>query len=248
MPDIDVDFCYERRDEVIRYVREKYGEDRVAGIITFGTLKGKAAIKDVGRVLEFSYGESDRIAKLYPRRCRGRTIRSRRRSRWSRAPRDARPRPDASASSSTTPCASRACCATPAARRRHRDRRPAAGRVRAALRRQGRRGAHAVRHGDVEWIGLIKFDFLGLKTLTILADAVAMVQREPAGAPSSISRRCRSTTRRPTSCSARATRSASSRWKAAACARWCAAPPEPLRGPDRRARALPPRPARQRHG
>jgi len=51
MPDIDVDFCYERRDEVIRYVREKYGEDRVAGIITVGTLKGKAAIKDVGRVL-----------------------------------------------------------------------------------------------------------------------------------------------------------------------------------------------------
>src|SRR4029077_10939180 len=66
MPDIDVDFCYERRDEVIRYVREKYGEDRVAGIITFGTLKGKAAIKDVGRVLEFSFGETDRIAKLYP--------------------------------------------------------------------------------------------------------------------------------------------------------------------------------------
>src|SRR5947199_6262640 len=66
MPDIDVDFCFVRRDEVIRYVREKYGEDRVAGIITFGTLKGKAAIKDVGRVLEFSYGETDRIAKLYP--------------------------------------------------------------------------------------------------------------------------------------------------------------------------------------
>ena len=66
MPDIDVDFCYERRDEVIRYVREKYGEDRVAGIITFGTLKGKAAIKDVGRVLEFSYGETDKMAKLYP--------------------------------------------------------------------------------------------------------------------------------------------------------------------------------------
>ncbi len=48
MPDIDVDFCFVRRDEVIRYVREKYGEDRVAQIVTFGTLKGKAAIKDVG--------------------------------------------------------------------------------------------------------------------------------------------------------------------------------------------------------
>jgi len=66
MPDIDMDFCFERRDEVIRYVREKYGEDCVAQIITFGTLKGKAAIKDVGRVLEFSYADTDRIAKLYP--------------------------------------------------------------------------------------------------------------------------------------------------------------------------------------
>jgi DNA polymerase-3 subunit alpha len=66
MPDIDMDFCFERRDEVIRYVREKYGEDHVAQIITFGTLKGKAAIKDVGRALEFTFGETDRIAKLYP--------------------------------------------------------------------------------------------------------------------------------------------------------------------------------------
>ena len=66
MPDIDMDFCFERRDEVIRYVREKYGEDRVAQIITFGTLKGKAAIKDVGRVLGFNYNETDKIAKLYP--------------------------------------------------------------------------------------------------------------------------------------------------------------------------------------
>src|SRR5262245_35128518 len=66
MPDIDVDFCFERRDEVIQYIKEKYGADKVAQIITFGTLKGKQAIKDVGRVLEFSYGDTDRIAKLYP--------------------------------------------------------------------------------------------------------------------------------------------------------------------------------------
>src|SRR5438093_3127748 len=66
MPDIDVDFCFVRRDEVIRYVREKYGTDRVAQIITFGTLKGKQAIKDVGRVLDFTFAETDRIAKLYP--------------------------------------------------------------------------------------------------------------------------------------------------------------------------------------
>jgi len=66
MPDIDMDFCFERRDEVIRYVRERYGEDHVAQIITFGTLKGKAAIKDVGRALEFGFGDTDKIAKLYP--------------------------------------------------------------------------------------------------------------------------------------------------------------------------------------
>ncbi len=66
MPDIDVDFCFERRDEVIRYVREKYGEDRVAQIITFGTLKGKAAIKDVGRVLEFTFGETDQHRQALP--------------------------------------------------------------------------------------------------------------------------------------------------------------------------------------
>src|SRR5216110_85470 len=66
LPDIDMDFCVERRDEVIRYIKEKYGADRVAQIITFGTLKGKQAIKDVGRVLDFTFAETDRIAKLYP--------------------------------------------------------------------------------------------------------------------------------------------------------------------------------------
>ena len=66
MPDIDVDFCQDRRDEVIRYVTEKYGRDRVAQIITFGTMKAKAVIRDVGRVLDMAYGEVDKIAKLVP--------------------------------------------------------------------------------------------------------------------------------------------------------------------------------------
>jgi DNA polymerase-3 subunit alpha len=66
MPDIDVDFCEERRGEVIEYVRDKYGRDCVGQIITFGTLKSRAAIKDVGRVLSFSPGETDAIAKLIP--------------------------------------------------------------------------------------------------------------------------------------------------------------------------------------
>ncbi len=72
MPDIDVDFCFERRDEVISYVRRKYGDDRVAQIITFGTIKGKQAIRDVGRVLGLSFAETDRIVKLYPAPKQGR--------------------------------------------------------------------------------------------------------------------------------------------------------------------------------
>lgn len=66
MPDIDVDFCYERRQEVIDYVISKYGEDHVAQIITFGTLAARAAIKDVGRALDMPYAEVDRISKMIP--------------------------------------------------------------------------------------------------------------------------------------------------------------------------------------
>jgi DNA polymerase-3 subunit alpha len=66
MPDIDVDFCKDRRAEVINYVSEKYGSDRVAQIITFGTMAAKAAIRDVGRVLDIPYAEVDKIAKLVP--------------------------------------------------------------------------------------------------------------------------------------------------------------------------------------
>nr|WP_321512967.1 DNA polymerase III subunit alpha [uncultured Pseudodesulfovibrio sp.] len=66
MPDIDVDFCERRRLEVVKYCAEKYGHDRVAQITTFGTMKTKAVIKDVGRALGMTFGETDRIAKLIP--------------------------------------------------------------------------------------------------------------------------------------------------------------------------------------
>ena len=66
MPDIDIDFCIRRRQEVIDYVSRKYGEDHVAQIVTFGTMKAKAAVRDVGRVLNFSYAEVDNIAKQIP--------------------------------------------------------------------------------------------------------------------------------------------------------------------------------------
>ncbi|MES0342379.1 MAG: DNA polymerase III subunit alpha, partial [Candidatus Humimicrobiaceae bacterium] len=66
MPDIDIDFCYEKRGQVIKYVTEKYGENRVAQLITFGTMAARQAIRDAGRVMEVPYSEVDRIAKLIP--------------------------------------------------------------------------------------------------------------------------------------------------------------------------------------
>ncbi|MBO5778372.1 MAG: DNA polymerase III subunit alpha [Clostridia bacterium] len=68
MPDFDTDFCYNRRDEVIRYVSEKYGSDHVSQIITFGTMAARAAIRDVGRALDRSYSDIDRIARLIPQK------------------------------------------------------------------------------------------------------------------------------------------------------------------------------------
>jgi DNA polymerase-3 subunit alpha len=66
MPDVDVDFCFERRGEVIEYVRQKYGRESVCQIVTFGTMKSRAAVKDVGRTLGFTPGETDALAKLIP--------------------------------------------------------------------------------------------------------------------------------------------------------------------------------------
>ena len=113
MPDIDVDFCFVRRDEVIRYVREKYGADRVAQIITFGTLKGKQAIKDVGRVLDFTFAETDRIAKLYPEPKQGKDFPLAKALEMEPRLRELRRRGEREGGSSTWRSASRACCATP---------------------------------------------------------------------------------------------------------------------------------------
>ncbi len=66
MPDFDIDFCQDRREEVIRYVQRKYGTEQVAQIITFGTLQARAVLRDVGRVLQMPYGQVDRICKLVP--------------------------------------------------------------------------------------------------------------------------------------------------------------------------------------
>ncbi len=66
MPDFDIDFCYERRQEVIDYVAQKYGRDHVCQVVTFGTLAARACVRDVARVMDFPYSESDRIAKMIP--------------------------------------------------------------------------------------------------------------------------------------------------------------------------------------
>ncbi|MBY6162317.1 DNA polymerase III subunit alpha [Mameliella alba] len=66
MPDFDIDFCMDRREEVIQYVQDKYGHDRVAQIITFGALLSKAAVRDMGRVLQMPYGQVDRLSKMIP--------------------------------------------------------------------------------------------------------------------------------------------------------------------------------------
>jgi DNA polymerase-3 subunit alpha len=73
MPDFDVDFCQNRRDEVIRYVADKYGKDNVGQIITFGSLKARSVIRDVVRVMGLPFAEGDRIAKLVPDPVQGKT-------------------------------------------------------------------------------------------------------------------------------------------------------------------------------
>ena len=177
MPDIDVDFCYERRDEVLQYVREAYGHDCVANIITFGTLKGKAAIRDVGRALDFSFGETDRICKLYPAPKQGRDF-----------------------------TLEQALEIEPKLREIRDTGERETKLFQYALKLEGL-ARHVSKHAagiviseqpliqsvplfvdkdgtvmtqfagpEIEAIGLIKFDFLGLKTLTLLADTVARVK------------------------------------------------------------------------
>ena len=217
MPDFDIDFCQDRRDEVIRYVQQKYGRDRVAQIITFGKLQARAVLRDVGRVLGMPYGQVDRLCKLVPnnpahpvsleqaiagepqlqqqRDCDetvARLIDDR-----AEARRPVPPRLD--------PC------------RRRRDRRPAAGRAGAALPRPALRHAgDPVQHemGRAGRAGQIRLprpqDADRAGALPRAADRRA--------ASSSISPTCRSTTGRPSSCCRAATRSACSRSKAPACA------------------------------
>ena len=173
MPDFDIDFCQDRRDEVIKYVQDKYGRDHVAQIITFGKLQARAVLRDVGRVLEMPYGQVDRICKMVPNDP-GKAL--------------------------TVP---EAVEAEPELRRMIKEEHEVARLIEIAkplegLYRHASTHAAGVVIGDrpldqlvplyrdprsdmpvtgfnmkfVEQAGLVKFDFLGLKTLTVLATAV----------------------------------------------------------------------------
>ncbi len=181
MPDIDVDFCYQRRDEVLQYVRNKYGDDKVAHIITFGTLKGKAALRDVGRVLDFSFGETDRICKLYPAAKQGRDFSLTAALEMEPKLREIRDSGDREAQLFEYAIKLEGLA-------RHVSKhaagivisdRPLVEDVPLFVDKDGT-VITQFSGPDIEAIGLIKFDFLGLKTLTLIADAVRRI-RETTG-------------------------------------------------------------------
>jgi DNA polymerase-3 subunit alpha len=176
MPDIDMDFCFERRDEVIRYVRAKYGEDRVAQIITFGTLKGKQAIKDVGRVLDFAFLETDRIAKLYPAAKQGKEFPLEKALQME-------PRLQAVRERGTREADLFEYALKLEGLFRHASKHAAGIVIGAQPLVENlplfvdKDGAVMTQYpyGDIEAIGLIKFDFLGLKTLTMIHNIVRRI-------------------------------------------------------------------------
>ncbi len=176
MPDMDIDFADDRRDEVIRYVVDRYGEERVAHIITFGTMGAKAVIRDVGRVLGFSYGEADRIAKLVPSFPLNISLdESLEKSpelaqNVKRDPRVGELWSVAKALEGGTRHASVHASAVVISDEPLMDRVP--------LYKDPKRPEliTGFAMGPIEKLGLLKMDFLGLKTLTVITDAVNLVK------------------------------------------------------------------------
>jgi len=178
MPDFDIDFCQDRRDEVIRYVQERYGRDQVAQIITFGTLQARGVLRDVGRVLQMPYGQVDKLCKLVPQNPANPIT-------LARAIED---EPKLQAEAAENPVVKRAFDIA---------------RKLEGLTRHASTHAAGIVIGDrplnelvplyrdpksdmpvtqfnMKWVepaGLVKFDFLGLKTLTVLQTAVKLVHR-----------------------------------------------------------------------
>jgi len=176
MPDMDVDFADDRRDEVIRYVVDRYGADRVAHIITFGTMGAKAVIRDVARVLGFSYGEADRIAKLVPGFPLNITLdESLEKSpplaeQVKREPRVAELWSVAKALEGGTRHASVHASAVVISDEPLMERVP--------LYKDPKRPEliTGLAMGPIEKLGLLKMDFLGLKTLTVITDAARLIK------------------------------------------------------------------------
>jgi DNA polymerase-3 subunit alpha len=174
MPDFDIDFCYERRNEVIEYVTEKYGRESVAQIITFGTMQARAAIRDVGRVMKFTYSEVDRIAKMVPRELNITLDEALEKNPELKELRDsderyARLLDYAKNLEGLTRHASVHAAGVIIAPGRIDDWAPLYKSPRGEITTQYAMNALAT-------IGLLKFDFLGLRTLTVIQEALAMIR------------------------------------------------------------------------
>ena len=195
MPDFDIDFCMDRRDEVIDYVAGKYGRDRVSQIITYGTMAAKAVVRDAGRVLGFPYGFVDGIAKLVPMTlgigledALGRTEKSRRDDAWRSDELIARYNDEddvrdlidlALQLEDLTRNAGKHAGGVVIAPAPLSEFCPLHAEHDGAG--QGRNPVTQFDKDDVEAIGLVKFDFLGLRTLTIIDWAVKAVNRRDSG-------------------------------------------------------------------
>lgn len=179
MPDIDVDFCYERRQEVIDYVVRTYGKDKVVQIVTFGTLAARAVIRDVGRVLDMPYADVDRVAKLVPNEL-GITL-----DKALKESRDFKSLYESDASVKHLIDMARRLEGLPRNTSMH-----AAGVV--ICQKAADEFVPLSRGGDgtittqytmttLEELGLLKMDFLGLRTLTVIQDAVNLVNKTHPG-------------------------------------------------------------------
>ena len=178
MPDFDVDFCQDRRDEVIHYVQERYGRDRVAQIITFGTLQARGVLRDVGRVLQMPYGQVDKLCKLVPQNPANPVT-------LKRAIED---EPRLQAERDRDPITRRAFDIAQRLEGLHRHASTHAAGIVIGERSltelvplyRDPKSLMPVTQFNMKWVepaGLVKFDFLGLKTLTVLDLAVKLVRR-----------------------------------------------------------------------
>ncbi len=178
MPDFDIDFCQDRRDEVISYVQERYGRDRVAQIITFGTLQARGVLRDVGRVLQMPYGQVDKLCKLVPQNPLNPVT-------LNRAIDD---EPRLQAARDSDPLLARAFHIAQKLEGLHRHASTHAAGIVIGERPltemvplyRDPKSNMPVTQFNMKWVeqaGLVKFDFLGLKTLTVLEKAAVLLRK-----------------------------------------------------------------------